>query len=368
MNRNDLLSLERLDILDTEDEQSYDNITRLASYVCETPIALICFLDNQRQWFKSNLGLDTKETARDLAFCSYTIMGENIMIIKDATKDKRTLDNPLVTDHPNIRFYAGVPLAVDKGLNVGTLCVIDTKARELSDEQYKCLEMLGALAVSELELRLSKKEEKTFFFSIAHELRNCLTPILFGLEQMENNQSLDSINMVSQSAQQMKQIANDLLDIGKIDGEKFSLTLKTGDLNNCIKTTLEQLKPMLLKNIVSVNLDPSLPPLQFDAVRIQQVITNYIQNALRHTKQKILISSSRDKQLALVSISDDGAGIALKDQHKIFTLFDSKEGTGLGLYICKHLIELHGGSVGFESTQDKGTTFFFTLPLSKSSN
>src|ERR1035441_598317 len=120
-----LAALKEYHILDTGTEQSYDDITALASHICNVPIAMISMVDEARQWFKSRVGLEQQQTSRDVAFCAHAILQNEPLIVRDATKDRRFVDSPLVTGEPHIRFYAGFPLINAEGLALGTLCVID---------------------------------------------------------------------------------------------------------------------------------------------------------------------------------------------------------------------------------------------------
>lgn len=148
-----LAALKRFGILDSAPEPIFDDLTSLASFICGTPIALISLIDENRQWFKSKVGLDASETPRDISFCGHSIHQTEIFEVPNALDDQRFNDNPLVTGAPNIRFYAGMPLTTSQGLNLGTLCVIDNIPRQLSKEQREALKKLGRQVISQIENR-----------------------------------------------------------------------------------------------------------------------------------------------------------------------------------------------------------------------
>jgi GAF domain-containing protein len=154
-----LAALRSFHILDTPAEKTFDDLVRLASYICQTPVAMVSFVDRDRQWFKAKVGVEAQETARDLAFCAHAILTpEDLLIVPDATLDERFADNPLVTDAPRIRFYAGAPLVTEGGFALGTLCVVDHSPKELSPEQIKALTVLRNLVIRELELHKKNLE------------------------------------------------------------------------------------------------------------------------------------------------------------------------------------------------------------------
>ncbi len=155
-----LAALRNYKILDTLPEKGFQDLVLLASHICQTPIALISLIDEERQWFKARVGLEVGETPREHAFCAHAILQKEMFVVEDATKDARFQSNPLVTSSPHIRFYAGAQLYSSDDLPLGTLCVIDQKPRSLNAEQRSALEALGRQVQAQLELRRNLVELK----------------------------------------------------------------------------------------------------------------------------------------------------------------------------------------------------------------
>jgi diguanylate cyclase (GGDEF)-like protein len=183
-------------ILDTEPDEDFNRITRLASQMLGVPIALISLVDRQRQWFLSRVGLEAKETPRELAFCAHTICSDDVMVVSDATADDRFKDNPLVTGDPHIRFYAGVPLQTRAGFNLGTLCVISREPRQLAGTEQQLLQDLAGMVTQYLESRRNSylcpltglQNRRPFHEAGQREVQrarqsgDALTLLLFGLD------------------------------------------------------------------------------------------------------------------------------------------------------------------------------------------
>ena len=147
----------KYDLLDTPRDETLDDLTELAAFICQTPVALISLVDENRQWFKSRIGLTVTETAREISFCAHAILNSDVMVVPDALQDPRFAHSPLVTGSPFIRFYAGAPLVTPDGHALGTLCVTDREPRQLNDGQVEALRKLARVIMNFLELRRQLK-------------------------------------------------------------------------------------------------------------------------------------------------------------------------------------------------------------------
>ncbi|MBA6329296.1 sensor domain-containing diguanylate cyclase [Colwellia sp. MB02u-6] len=176
-----LYALRTLKILDSSHEERFDRVTRMAKRMFNVAISLVSIIDEDRQWFKSAQGLELLETPRDISFCAHAINQDNLFIVPDTLKDKRFFDNPLVTGGPEIRFYAGCPLKIRQGINIGTLCLIDTEPKHFTEEDQQLLEDLGAIIEQEIKsIELATLDELTMisnrrgFLTLAeHSLKVC---------------------------------------------------------------------------------------------------------------------------------------------------------------------------------------------------
>jgi diguanylate cyclase (GGDEF)-like protein len=173
-----LKSLQNLHILDTPSEAAYDDLTRLAAYVCDAPMATITLVDEDRQWFKSRIGITAQETPRSVSFCAHAIAQNELFVVPDATKDSRFAGSPLVLDDPNIRFYAGMPIVSPEGFHVGTMCVLDKKPRELTEEKQVALRVLARQVAAQFQMRrqlLELREARARQSKIEQRLRESQT-------------------------------------------------------------------------------------------------------------------------------------------------------------------------------------------------
>ena len=381
----------QLGLIDTLEEQAYDDLTLLASEICDAPIALITLLDEKRQWFKSHHGLDATETPRDISFCSHAILHDELFIVEDAEQDIRFKDNPLVTDGPSIKFYAGAPLVLDSDIRVGTLCVIDTKKRSLSEIQKKSLEALARQVVALLQFRLTIKDLKKldrvkdeFLSMVSHELRTPLTSLKGSLnilhhQKIQDDESEDSLLAVAvRNTDQLLVIVNDILDIATMQAGKLNFDFNKLNLalliKNAVKLNASYIKQKNCELVLDIPEESKCLNVSGDGPRLLQVLTNLLSNAAKFSsedKREIIIRLEKEGNCAKVTISDNGIGINDEDKDQIFTKFHqvgSKKnqklpGTGLGLNICKHIIEAHHGEIGFKSIPNQQTDFYFTLAI-----
>ncbi len=296
-------------ILDTPSEAAFDDLTHLASYICQTPIALISLVDTNRQWFKSKVGMEALETHRDLAFCGHAILQPDVLIVPDARDDERFATNPLVTSDPNIRFYAGVPLNNPEGYALGTLCVIDYVPRELTPEQVEALRALGRQVMKQLELRrnlaslvlVTKKDKqaqkvrKQFFQKIAagFGLASVIL-VLIGVVSYQNAiVSTNNRSIVKKRYQKIKSLDQLLSQIKDVE---------TGESSYIISGEKVDLKPYqtavanVNQEIVNLkNLTAEQPNQQQQIVTLESLITA----KFTELKQAINLRQSKGLDAAL---------------------------------------------------------------------
>jgi len=245
-----LHALRTLKILDTSHEERFDRVTRMAKRMFDVSISLVSLVDEDRQWFKSSQGLEVTEMPRDISFCGHAINQDGLFIIPNAIEDERFADNPLVTDAPNIRFYAGYTLKIREGLNIGTLCLIDEKPKLMDEEDKQLLKDLGAMIEQEIKsIQLATLDELTlisnrrgFLTLVDHSLRMCrrnqvsMSFLLFDLNKFKiiNDQygHHEGDFVLTQFAQIMLDTFRDSDVIGRLGGDEFVAMLTDSDKEN----------------------------------------------------------------------------------------------------------------------------------------
>jgi diguanylate cyclase (GGDEF)-like protein len=234
-----LHALRTLEILDTSHEERFDRVTRMAKRMFGVEISLVSLVDKDRQWFKSAQGLDATETSREISFCGHAINQDGLFIIPNAIEDERFSDNPLVTDAPNIRFYAGYPLKLRQGINIGTLCLIDSEPKHLNEDDKQLLNDLGAMIEQEIRsIQLATLDELTMisnrrgFLTLAeHSQQVCrrkkipMSVVLFDLNKFkpinDNFGHHEGDFALKQFAEVMRSVFRSSDVIGRLGGDEF---------------------------------------------------------------------------------------------------------------------------------------------------
>ena len=394
-------------ILDTPSEKSFDDLARLAAYICQAPVSLISLIDKHRQWFKSACGLDLTNSAegpRKQAFCSYTILDNVPLIVEDAMIDDRFKDNPLVLDDPKIRFYAGIPLKSPRGYNLGSLCVIDFVPKQLKHPQLDGLKTLASQVMYLLEARLfsekityytnvledahfqaleANQAKSQFLAMISHDIRTPLHGIIGALDLLTDSQlssqQEDYVATANVSAQVLETIISDVLDFSKIEANKLTLIPTSTSLIQVCTAIQQILQDEISQKSLqfSIGFDLSIPErLLIDKNRLSQILLNLCSNAVKFTPPNgsVALNCSLEQMTAetasiKICVSDTGIGIADDQQQDIFSPFvqannhncQENEGTGLGLAISSRLLELMESKLHLKSLLGEGSVFYFTL-------
>lgn len=391
-----LAELKSFEILDTPSETIYDQITSLASVMCDTPIALVSLVDQDRQWFKSTIGIDVHETPRNVSFCSHAILQEDILEIKDATTDERFKNNPLVQGDPNIRFYAGAPLETPRGYRVGTLCVIDSKPHELTPEQKNGLKILARQVVDQLELKklnaeltaANKKLEKQqellvnkarlqsigeLASGICHQINNPLAIIVGKSMILKSMIQDDSSVQMNNMLRELESIDQTTLRVSEI---LKTLRTYSKDMGNAlVECTLEELvhdaliltKGKMQSSEIAFSCDvEDAPKVRVNKNQLTQVILNLLSNSIEalegKSEKKIKLKVWADQNNSFLDISDTGAGIESGKQDKVFEPFFTTKSRhfGIGLSSAQSFMEEHLGELIHLNGQP--TTFRIRLP------
>jgi len=367
-------------LLDTPEEKEFNEIVQLASDLCDTPISLITLLDADRQWFKARVGLEAKETSRDISFCGHAILQDDIFIVPDALADSRFSDNPLVIHGPEIRFYAGVPLVTESGSRLGTLCVIDRSPRVLTEKQRFALKVLAGNVIKVADLRIKNKQlhhlaetQKLIIATMSHDIRNPLTALqsIINLEEEEvidGKDAKEMLTMIGSLLHNTIEMLDNLVSWGKVQmsnevmvPEQVNLRELMDDLfaNECMSADI--------KNNKFINDVPTEIHLGTDRQVLKFIMRNLLSNAIKFTENGSIkvAASTRDAQTE-ITLTDTGVGIAPQKVKELFdhsfktftTLGTNKEkGSGLGLMLVKEFIVHLHGTIEVESHLELGTKF-----------
>ncbi|KPZ17126.1 sensor histidine kinase [Pseudomonas syringae group genomosp. 3] len=409
-----VLSLEHLKILDSAPEQDFDDIVLLATTLCDAPIALVSLVDRERQWFKACIGLDVRETHRDLAFCAHAILEpSDVLVVEDATTDPRFKESPLVLGPPYIRFYAGAPIRTDAGHALGTVCVIDIWPRVLTEQQRLALLALARQTAALMQYRLLTEQRDQQTAQLALELDNAQRQSQSTEQNLRDSQRMSSLGMLTASIahdfNNLLQALSASLQLIRMrsrrptDIETFSDTgLQAVEHGRKLVTRLlssvSQDGPELICIDVSEKLDAARDLLQRSAADQLELSFDLrargwgvlCAEAQLHTAVLSLLTSARDAMSGpgkahiatrlesveedprlqdgdylVLSVADDGPGMTADIQEQIFDPFltSKKSGqvTGTGLAQVQEFAVGAGGGVRVETLPGGGTTLHLYL-------
>ena len=377
-------------ITDTPPEAEYDNIARIASEITQSPMAQINIIDATNQYSKSSLGIPYNVLPREFSICNRILDNPNdVTVVPDMRADERFQNHPGVTGAPYIQFYTGVPLTSPEGFALGSLCVMDTHAKELKSSQIESLRALASQVIVNLELRrknliLTEQQEELktkydeleqFAFVVSHDLKSPLNNImaLAKLLKQEYGKQLDTsglelVEYLNSSSGRLKKLIEGILEFYRGD-QILSHKKEEIELNEFLSSISDLNNPL---NDVQFNFPEGPALISVNRITLEQIFRNLFVNAIKYNdKEKVVISVShvQDDQHYYFTMQDNGIGIDEDHLIEIFKLFanlnkkdkDGNLGTGIGLSTVKKLVEKSGGSISVTSKPGVGTSFSFTV-------
>jgi signal transduction histidine kinase len=384
-----LSALDDYNIINSLPEEDYDAIAKIAAVICNSPIAMVSLIDKDRQWFKSNHGLDTKEIPRDVAFCAHSILNpDDLLIVNDATKDERFFDNPLTTGSLNLVFYAGAPLNTSEGFSLGTLCVIDNKPRELEQSQKDSLKLLAKQVVNLLELRkknyelikankeAAKLNEQlnNFAYRLTHDLKSPINGVNFlvdvlkqdHIDLFKNTPAEGYINLIANRMVYMNTLINEILEYTKVNTE--NIVFDSFNVKEILESILENID---FENRIYLNTSDLNVTIRCSKTGFVQIFQNLISNARKFSdedKVNIEVDFKKDETHYHFIFRDNGPGIEEKYWKRVFLMFETLEGsnnenTGIGLATIESILKRLGGEIYLKNRDDgkKGASFHFSI-------
>ena len=373
-----LAALRSYEILDTPIEAVFEDITRIAALVCRAPIAVVNLIDEHRQWFKSEIGLGVRETPIETSICAHALLQNEFMEVRDTLLDPRFKHNPLVTSAPNLRFYAGALMKTPAGHALGTVCVLDTQPRELTEDQRLTLRALGRQAMALLELRRALADAarahryRGRLMAIAgHDLKQPLTIMTMVLGMLETKAThaddRDRIGMAQEAAERLGHDLDDLARASRLDDEADMRALKMTRIEDLLADIIDTWSPAAERKGLQLELISTAISVRTDPPMLRTILDNLIGNAIKYTRQGSVSVVCRDTDDGLwIDVADTGPGIPANRREEIFKAFSqldsNADGLGLGLSIVKNTAEMLGCSLNVICGEGRGATFSIRLP------
>jgi signal transduction histidine kinase/ActR/RegA family two-component response regulator len=394
-----LAALHSTGLLDAASDPTLNALVELAAHICQVPIALVSLVDRERQCFHVKVGLQAEETHRDVAFCAHAILVPNeLFVVPDARLDPRFASNPLVLGDPWIRFYAGVPLVLESGHAIGTLCILDRQPRELDAPARKALCTLAKQVTAQITLRQrarqlesanqalrqareeaedASREMLRLTAFVGHEFRTPMTGILgmssLLLQSPMPPEQVEMVETIESSSKNLLHLLNQLLDFSQLKIGHRELQRRPFDPLACADSAIDLVRIHASEKQIEVwvNVDPSLPSLiETDEDKLRQVFINLLGNAIKFSSGgfvRVELSAPRRHVLRVVVV-DSGEGLSEELLRVLFQPFVRGEhrspetpSTGLGLAICKQIVELQGGRIWADNAPGGGARFSFEI-------
>lgn len=376
-----------LNIMGTPPEKEYDEITALATRLCNVPKAAITVLDNERQWFKSRVGIDLNEISFEQSICKLGIEATSFFEIEDTWKDERLANNSITKGIDGVRFYAGVPLIAPSGYVVGMLCIMDTKPNKLTPEQKDSLHIFGEIIVKHFALRLALKEvehkkqeleslllfKEKMFGIISHDLRAPIANIrqilnLYKTGNITADEFMVFVDALEVQLQGTESILTNLMAWSKTQAPIIKNTKPSELIKQSIHELATEIEKKQLTVETKIDNDESIN-IDMDGFLI--VLRNILNNAIKFSfpSKTIEIHTNIVGNKLHVDVKDYGKGLSEKNKDRVinsnetFTTLGTmdEKGTGLGLTVCKYIVAQNGGKITMESEENKGTTVSFTF-------
>ncbi|MDC7808366.1 GAF domain-containing sensor histidine kinase [Luteimonas sp BLCC-B24] len=372
-------SLHAYGILDTPVEAVFEDITRIASAVCQTPIAVITLVDAERQWFKSEVGLGVRETPLETSICAHAILEHDVLEVPDTTRDARFASNPLVTGDPRLRFYAGALLKTPDGLPLGTVCVLDTRPRSLTSGQIDTLRALSRQVMAQLELRRLLAEAHAVsehrarvLASAGHDLKTPLRAALYAIRRTRvgasdaQRQTLDS---AEQELTAIDQTFGELIASATGRGGFVPPALQAIDVVPVVEQVAAAWARAAARKPVAFELRiESACRARTHAGLLDTLLGNLVSNAFKYTPAggRVELVCRQVHGLACIDVVDTGIGMdpaRVEGYFKAFQQGDARsEGLGIGLWIVRQTAEALAADLDVASALGEGTRITLRLP------
>jgi len=375
-----LAALRSYAIMDTPVEAAFEDITRIAAYVCQSPMAVINFIGEGRHWFKSEIGLGVRETPLHTSICAHGILEQDFLEVPDTRLDERFSHNPLVTGSPHWRFYGGAILRTPEGHALGMMCVLDTRPRTLTDEQRRVLRALARQTMAQLELRRALvraarvNHYRGRLMAVAgHDLKQPLTEIMLVLDLLRistmDQPNLKQIAVAVTAAERLDSELNSLAHASRMDSDPGAPALESVPVDALMSVVLETWSRAANRKGLQFQVDGCGMQILTDPTMLQTLLDNLVANAIKYTEHgSVTVSCSRCAEGVSIEVSDTGHGIAPEQQTEIFEAFrqidPASDGLGLGLSIVKRTAEILGYPLRVDSSVGQGSTFGIIVPLS----